>query len=106
MAVNHADLTTVGVFLVSPIAAGVAALSKNAGWFTVPIVVAGTLAGAGIAFLVNKSAYAILHLGCTTKNQWIAVPLLVAYILVPQMVGAAGIIGIWFATLALAHRLL
>jgi hypothetical protein len=100
MAINHADLTTLGTLLLCPIVAGVAAADAHAGWFTPIFIAAGLAAGCVTAYLVRRVAYAILATACRHgQRAWVGWPLIFLYTLLPQAVSAAGVCAIWFGTI-------
>lgn len=98
MAVNHADMTTMGAFLCSPFIAGKAAIDARAGWYTVGFVVLGLLAGVVVAYAVRKVAYASAGIGVKLKHRWTAFPFFVGYMVLPPLVSASGLIGIYWGT--------
>jgi hypothetical protein len=100
MAINNADFTTLGAFLLCPIVAGVAAADAHAGWFTPIFIAAGLVAGCATAFLVRKVAYAILATACRHgQRPWVGWPLIFLYTLLPQGIAVAGGCAVWFGTI-------
>jgi hypothetical protein len=92
MAVNHADGTMFVSVLFYPIAAGLAATSARAGWFTILFVAAGVPVGVAIAFLGRQLIYLLMgfflrRFPPETTSTWVSWvvggPLFLAYIILP-----------------------
>jgi hypothetical protein len=95
MPMNHADLSTAGVIVTSPILSGVAAFKAGAGWFTIGYALLGLAVGLAIAYVTSHVAYWILNAGASQTKPRIGWPLLVAYMIVPITLSAVGLLGIW-----------
>lgn len=74
MAVNLADMQTVGVVLASPIMAGVAGLARNAGWYIPFYVVGGAALGISLGWAMHFVAYRAFpyHEGDGVLRQWLS----------------------------------
>jgi hypothetical protein len=94
MAVNHADMSTLGAFVAAPLVAGITAWNAHAGWFTLIFVILGLVGGFIISYLVRSAAYLILNAGVSQTRVWIAAPLLLIYMLLPVAIAAFGCLGI------------
>ena len=105
-AMNAAELATALTILGCGGTAGLVAASEKAGWFTVPLVVAGLAVGFGFAYVVHKLAYRLLHAGGRQSGAVTGWAMLFAYTLVPMLVtfGAMAVTG-WLAFLFVRHVL-
>lgn len=86
MAVNLADMQSVGVVLASPIMAVGAGVSSKAGWFIPLYVVAGVALGIALAWTMRFVAYRAFPYreGDGVLRQWLSA---LAYILGPPLIG-------------------
>ena len=85
MAVNLADLQTVGVVLASPVMAGVAGVTSNAGWYIPLYVVGGAALGIALAWAMQFAAYRAFpyHEGDGVVRQWLSA---LSYLLGPPLI--------------------
>ncbi|MBB76222.1 MAG: hypothetical protein CMJ75_17070 [Planctomycetaceae bacterium] len=107
MAVNHADGTALIGGLACPLAAGLAAISAEAGWLTCGCLLVSLPAGVMVFLLIRVLGYGALRLGMRlgslTTWPWLqsllCVPFFLAYLLLPMVVVGAGFIGTWWVTI-------
>jgi hypothetical protein len=97
MAVNLADMQTVGVVLGSPIVAGAIATQRHAGWFVPVFIAGGLLAGAGLGYLTHLVAYKLIRTDASSPpwKHWIAG---FAYLLGPLIFSMGGLALVMWAT--------
>ena len=81
---NLADMMTLITCIGCPVAAGLAAASEKAGWFTALFVVLGVALGVGSAYCVRVVSYTVLFASCKQSKAWLGVPLLLAYMFLPM----------------------
>jgi hypothetical protein len=86
---NLADMMTLITFVGCPVAAGLAAASEKAGWFTLLFIAFGVALGFGCSYCVRTVSYLILVASCKQSKVWFSVPLFLAYMFVP-MIAAFG----------------
>lgn len=86
---NLADMMTLITFVGCPVAAGLAAASEKAGWFTLVFIAFGVGLGFGCSYCVRAISYLILFASCKQKRIWLSVPLFLGYMFVP-MIAAFG----------------
>jgi len=90
---NLADLMTVLTFLGCPVAAGLAAASEKAGWFTILFIAFGAAMGFAGRYCVGRLAYLLLFACCKQSRAWLSAPLFAAYMFAP-MIAALGMMGL------------
>jgi len=90
---NLADMMTLITFIGCPVAAGLAAASEKAGWFSLLFVALGVALGFGCSYLVRGVSYLLLFGGCKQQKAWLSVPLFLGYMFVP-MIAAFGFIAL------------
>jgi len=90
---NLADMMTLITFIGCPVAAGVAAASEKAGWFSLLFAALGVALGFGCSYCVRGVSYLLLFSSCKQPKAWLSVPLLLGYMFVP-MVAAVGSIAL------------
>jgi hypothetical protein len=102
MAVNLADMQTVGVVLGSPIAAGAIATQRHAGWFVPLFIVGGILAGVGLGYLTHFVAYRLIRTNSSSPpwKHWLSG---IAYLLGPLIFSIGGLAFVMWATLRLTE---
>jgi hypothetical protein len=100
MAVNIADLQTVGVVLSSPIVAGIIATQRQAGWFVPLFIGGGILAGVGLGYLTQFVAYKLIRANSSSPpwRHWLSG---IAYLFGPPVFSIGGLAFVIWAT----HRL-
>ena len=114
MAVNHADGTLFVSIVFYPIAAGKAAISAQAGWFTILFVAASIPVGFAVISAGRKLIYWMMDLALGRDSEkhskWfqniIGVPVFLAYFLLPLAITGAGIWGTWLGTIWLVKHVL
>ena len=99
---NLADMMTLLTLVGCPVAAGLAAASEKAGWFTLIFVAFGVALGFGCSYCVRAVSYLILFASCKQKKVWLSAPLFLAYMFVPMVAAfgswaLAGGLSAWFA---------
>lgn len=90
---NFADMMTLIAFIGCPVAAGVAAASEKAGWFSSLFVALGVALGFGCSYCVRGVSYLLLFSSCKQPKAWWSDPLFLGYLFVP-MVAAFGFIAL------------
>ena len=112
MPVNHADGTLFFSIVIYPFAAGKAALSAHAGWWTVLFILASLPVGCAVIHTGRKFIYWMCDLALGDSSQprgglyqvFVIAPASVAYFILPHAFNVAGFCSVYFGTIWLIHR--
>ena len=113
MAVNHADGTLFATAMLCPIAAGLGAVSAEAGWWVLVFVAAGVPVGLAVAWAGRRLVYSVLNrpikIMSETTSSWtrwcVGIPSFVVYLVLPSGISIATVVGTWLGTSWLARHL-
>ena len=113
MPVNHADGTLFCSIVLYPFAAGKAALSAHAGWWSAIFILASLPIGCAVIYTGRKFIYWMCDLVLGDSSQprasWyqvvVVAPASVAYFILPHAFNAAGLCSVYFGSIWLIQRL-
>ena len=104
MAVNLADMQTVGVVLGSPIVAGAVAVHRQTGWFIPVFDIGGLAVGAGLGYLIHFVAYRMIPT-TSASSRWREGMAGLAYLLGPLIFSTGGLAFVVWASERFADQI-